>query len=203
MGDEGEPAEETEREPAAYQEEAGEPREEGALPVRRGGDAVLGDPRGSARATAAQSRPQAPPFPAAPGCVLPCPARLCGPKLDSPFQSFFFPITILTILKCEASCVFSISTVSYNHHRSLTPERFRHPQKKPGTPCSCSQFPRTNPWGPPPCAQARWIHLLWTLHVDASVRCVACCVPVSGFFPLASGFPGSFPSSASFLFRAE
>lgn len=145
MGDKGEPAEETEREPAAYQEEAGEPREEGALPVRRGGDAVLGDPRRSERATAAQSRPQAPPFPAAPECVLPCPARLRGPKLDSPFQSFFFPITILTILKCEASCVFSISTVSYNHHRSLTPERFRHPQKKPGTPCSCSQFPRAAP----------------------------------------------------------
>lgn len=119
------------------------------------------------------------------------------------FNLFFFPITILTILKCEASCVFSISTVSYNHHRSLTPERFRHPQKKPGTPCSCSQFPRTNPWGPPPCAQARRIHLLWTLHADAGVRRVACCVPVSGFFPLASGFPGSFPSSASFLFRAE
>lgn len=63
------------------------------------------------------------------------------------FNLFFFPITILTILKCEASCVFSISTVSYNHHRSLTPERFRHPQKKPGTPCSCSQFPRAAPGG--------------------------------------------------------
>lgn len=140
------------------------------------GGGVLGDPAGSARATVA--------LPAAPGCVLPRPVRLCSRNLDSRFQPFFFFLTILTIVKCETRCVFSISTMSYNHHRYLIPERFRRPPKAAPGPLELLPVPTRAPGLCGSACPGRFPRT----HVSAAWSVV------SGFFPVASSFPGSFPS---------